>query len=64
MYYLTGLRLINRGGVHASGIFDVDSLNIRVQLLLGTLFVVTLAGNPNANPERDTFNASFPDLLI
>jgi len=46
------------------GVLDVDSLHIRVQLLLGTLLVVTLTRYPDTEAEWDTLDAGLPDLLV
>ena len=46
------------------GVLDVDSLNVAVQLLLGTLLVVTAAANAHADSVGDTLNTLLPHLLI
>jgi len=50
--------------VETLGVLDVDGLDVGVQLLLGTLLVVTLARYPDAKAERDTLDAGLPDLLV
>lgn len=46
------------------GVLDVDGLDVGVETLLSTLLVVTLAGNADAQAERDTLDAGLPDLLV
>lgn len=46
------------------GVLDVDSLDVGVQTLLGTLLVVTLAGDADTEAEGDTLDTGFPDLLV
>lgn len=46
------------------GILDVDGLDVRVELLLGALLVVTLTGDADAQAEGNTLDAGFPDLLV
>lgn len=46
------------------GVLDVDGLDVGVQTLLSTLLVVTLAGNADAQAERDTLDTGLPDLLV
>ena len=46
------------------GVLDVDGLDVGVQLLLGTLLVVTLAGDAHPETERNTLDTGFPDLLV
>lgn len=52
----------NRG--QTLGVLDVDSLHVAVQLLLGTLLVVTASGNADAKAVRDTLDTILPDLLV
>lgn len=46
------------------GVLDVDGLDVGVQTLLGTLLVVTLAGDANTETEGDTLDTGLPDLLV
>lgn len=46
------------------GVLDVDGLDVGVQLLLGALLVVTLAGDADAQAEGNTLDAGLPDLLV
>lgn len=46
------------------GVLDVDSLDVAVQLLLGTLLVVTSSGNADAQSVGDTLDTVLPDLLV
>lgn len=52
----------NRG--EALGVLDVHSLNVAVQLLLGTLLVVSSSGNSHADSVVDTLDTVLPDLLV
>lgn len=56
--------LLDNGGGQALGVLDVDGLDVRVQLLLGSFLVVALAGDADADAARDTLDAGFPDLLV
>lgn len=46
------------------GVLDVDGLNVAVQLLLGTLLVVSSAGNADADPVGNALDALLPNLLV
>lgn len=46
------------------GLLDVDGLDVGVELLLGTLLVVTLAGDADTEAERNALDTGFPDLLV
>lgn len=60
------LRVLNNNGLQTLGllILDVHSLDVAVQLLLGTFLVVTLSGNTDSESVGDTLDAGFPDLLV
>ena len=58
------LRVIDGGGVQTLGVLDVDGLDVGVQALLGTLLVVTLAGDADAETEGDALDTGLPDLLV
>lgn len=58
------LRVIDGGGVQTLGVLDVDGLDVGVQTLLGTLLVVTLAGDADAETEGDALDTGFPDFLV
>jgi hypothetical protein len=58
------LRVIDGGGVQTLGVLDVDGLDVGVQTLLGTLLVVTLAGDADAETEGNALDTSLPDLLV
>lgn len=45
-------------------ILDVDSLDVGVELLLGALLVVTLAGDADTETVGDALDTGFPDLLV
>jgi hypothetical protein len=50
--------------VQTLGVLDVDGLDVRVQLLLGALLVVTLTADADTEAERNALDAGFPDLLV
>jgi|TARA_R110002003_G_scaffold38_2_gene2325 hypothetical protein len=50
--------------VQTLGVLDVDSLDVRVQLLLGALLVVTLTADADTETEGNALDASLPDLLV
>ena len=56
--------LVNRGREEALGVLNVHRLHVAVQLLLGALLVVTLAGDPDAEPEGNALDATLPHLLV
>jgi hypothetical protein len=58
------LLLLDHRGQQALGVLDVDSLDVAVELLLGTLLVVTPPGDADADPERNALNTLLPDLLV
>jgi hypothetical protein len=50
--------------VQTLGVLDVDSLDVRVKLLLGALLVVTLTADADTETEGNALDASLPDLLV
>ncbi len=56
--------LLNNDRVKALGVLDVDSLNVAVQLLLGTLLVVTSSGNADTQSVGDALDTVLPNLLV
>lgn len=60
----SNLRVLDNGGLQALGVLDVDGLDVRVQLLLGALLVVALAGDADADAEGDALDAGLPHLLV
>jgi len=60
----TSLCVLDDGGLETLGVLDVDRLDVRVQLLLGTLLVVTLTGDADAQAERNALDAGLPHLLV
>lgn len=48
----------------ALGVLNVDSLDVAVKLLLGTLLVVTPPRDADAEPVADTLHTLLPDLLV
>ena len=60
----TNLLVVNNSSVETLGLLDVDSLDVRVELLLGALLVVTLTGDAHTETERNALDTAFPDLLV
>ena len=58
------LSILNDLGVKTLGVLDVDGLDVGVELLLGTLLVVTLSGDADTETERNALDAGLPDLLV
>lgn len=58
------LCVLDNGGLQTLGLLDVDGLDVAIQLLLGALLVVTLAGDADAQTEGDALDAGLPDLLV
>jgi hypothetical protein len=56
--------VLDNCGLQTLRALDIHSLDVAVQLLLGTLFVITLSRNANAKSVWDAFDAGFPDFLI
>ncbi len=56
--------ILHHSCLQALGVLDIDCLHVTVELLLCALFVVTLARDANAEPERNALDAGLPDLLI
>ena len=56
--------LVNNGGLETLGLLDVDGLDVRVELLLGALLVVTLTRDADTETERHALDTAFPDLLV
>jgi hypothetical protein len=50
--------------VETLGVLHVDSLDVRVELLLSALFVVTLTRNADSKPVRNALDTTFPHLLV
>ena len=46
------------------GVLDVDGLDVRVELLLGAVLVVTLTRDADTEAERNALDAGLPDLLV
>jgi len=53
-----------QGGVQTLRVLDSNSLDVRVELVLGTLLIVTLAGNTDAESVWDALDSGLPDLLV
>lgn len=62
----TGEKLLffDNNGVEALGVLDVHSLYVAVQLLLGTLLVVSASGNADAESVGNALHTVLPDLLV
>lgn len=56
--------LLNDNGLETLGVLDVDGLDVAVQLLLGTLLVVSSAGDADAESVGDALDTLLPDLLV
>jgi hypothetical protein len=56
--------VLDNGSLQAFSVLDVDCLYIAVQLLLGSLFVITLAGDADAETVRDALDPGFPHFLV
>lgn len=61
---LTRKLLLNDNGLHALGVLDVDGLYVAVELLFGTLLVVTSPGDADAKSVRNALDTLLPDLLV
>ena len=58
------LSILNDLGVQTLGVLDVDGLDVGVELLLGTLLVVTLPRDAHTQPEWNALDARLPHLLV
>ena len=58
------LSILDDLGMQTLGVLDVDSLDIRVQLLLSALLVVTLTRDADTEAEGNALDTGFPDLLV
>ena len=58
------LRVLDNGGLETLGVLDVDGLDVAVELLLGTLLVVTLTRDADTEAERNALDTALPDLLV
>lgn len=58
------LCLLDDSGLQALGVRDVDGLDVRVQLLLSLLLVVTLTRDAHTQAAGNALDAAFPDLLV
>jgi hypothetical protein len=56
--------ILDDGGVQTLRVLYVDSLDVRVELLLGALLIVTLAADTDTEAERNALDTAFPDLLV
>jgi hypothetical protein len=58
------LCVLHHRGLQTLGILDIHRLHIAVQLLFGTLLIVTLTRDADTEPEGNALDAGFPDLLV
>lgn len=58
------LLLLDGGRDQALGVLDVDGLDVAVQLLLGTLLVVSSSGDADADSVWNALDTLLPDLLV
>lgn len=58
------LCVLDNGRLETLCVLDIHGLDVAVQFLLGTLLVVTLSGDADAETEGDALDAGFPDLLV
>jgi hypothetical protein len=45
-------------------LLDIDRLHVAVQLLLSSLFVISLSADAHTQSEGDAFDAALPDFLV
>lgn len=64
LIFASTLSILNDLGVQTLGVLDVDGLDVGVELLLGTLLVVTLTGDADTEAERNALDTGLPDLLV
>lgn len=58
------LLILNDLRLQTLRILNIHSLDIAIQLLLGTLLIVSLSGDADAETERHALDAGFPDFLV
>ena len=60
------LRILDNDGMQSLGLLllDVDGLYVAVQLLLGTLLIVTFPADPHTQAVGDALDATLPHLLV
>lgn len=56
--------LLNDDRVKTLGVLDIHGLNVAVQLLLGTLLIVTSSRNADTQSVGDTLDTVLPNLLV
>lgn len=56
--------ILNKSGLETLGALNVDGLDVRVELLGGSLLVVTLTGDADAKSEWASLDTGLPDLLV
>ena len=62
--WLIHLCVLNNGGGQALGVLDIDGLDVAVELLLGTLLVVTFPRDADPDAVCDALNTLLPHLLV
>jgi hypothetical protein len=45
-------------------LLNVDGLHVAIQLLFGTLLIVSLSADAHTQSEGDAFDAALPDFLV
>jgi hypothetical protein len=58
------LSLLNESSLETLGTLDIDGLNVAVQFLFCTLFVVSFAADTDTESVWDTLDTGLPDLLV
>jgi len=58
------LSILNNNSLETLGALDIHGLDVAVELLLGTLLIVTLAGDADTKTVWHTLNTGLPDLLV
>lgn len=58
------LLILDRQGLQTLGILDRNGLDVAVQLLLGTILIVTLTRDAHAESVWHALDTLLPDLLV
>lgn len=58
------LSILHNSGMKTLWVLDIHSLDVRVQLLLGALLIVTLTADTDTDTEGNALDTGFPDLLV
>ena len=59
-------RVLDNNSMQTLGLLllNVDGLHVAIQLLLGTLLIVSLSADAHTQSEGNAFDAALPDLLV